>query len=677
VLKELLAQLWVNIHSIEQTSIRLYKSDALKDQEVVLIKNALFLWCGITLEKASAVLDGPSFKAFAGRFLKEPSRILLHPEGFHTFLMLLDEVDDAIIKIISSESSEFKARALFSELHSVLSCRSDTLWRTLAPLYTALFEKDIICVDDVRFLRQQSNLLSKIHIARPDLLARAKSAFYEGELNSLAETSFQKKRSSEYWDFILVIRDVLSEAIQAFDMSEPKPKHGPGAVSQPGVKTVVQKYQTIGYDTRIEYMLQKGNAEGMGDYSPFPLRPQDRASRMIFVPKTWKKLRGISAEPAGLQYFQQAVLSSIVKAIQSCSLRSVIDLSDQQTSRKMAKKGSRDGTLATIDLSSASDSVTTQIVKDVFGTSKLCRWLLATRSTHTVLDGSVRISKFAPMGSACCFPVQCLLFAGIILASASKHYGYRAVNLADFRVFGDDIICPSSMSAGIMSDLALMGFTVNPDKSYWEGDYRESCGMDAWRGFDVTPLKIQDFSFDFNGSKPLTYEHHSRVVSYLNSLYSGGYHQVRSFVLSKFLACSVTARKQRFRVSDTLVFGDGSRGTLYSPQPDNFHINKIPLKGLQRYGFNHVLWKDRSRSLSKEEESLSDEVNYLKWLIDHSRSATSTCESYNLPLLLKQEGIPCSVHKVGLQMVPTIGVRDPWERVTPHSVGWRDPCRKA
>jgi len=666
VLNEHLVRLWTNVHSIEHVSIRLYQSDNLTQNETILIKNGLFMWCGIALEKASAVLSESNFRVFGGRMLKHPASILSHPEGFSSFLGMLDEVDDAINDVISSKASQFKAEVLYEELHRILVCWSADLWRTLSPLLKSIIGSEL-SVDCVRFLRQLSNLLSKIHIDRADLLESSISEYRQTEELLFAETSVQSARSDEYWDMILRIRSVLRDTVASFKMDAPMPKHGPGAVADPSVKSKLGKYLTMGYDERINYMLRKETAEEMVDYSPFPLQEQSRTSRVVFVPKSWKKLRGISAEPAGLQFFQQAVLSGITESVSRTDLSRIINLRDQDTSRHMALRGSRNGYLATIDLSAASDSVTLRLVKDIFGSTSLCRWLLATRSTHTLIENqSMEILKFAPMGSACCFPVECLVFAGIALASAAKHFGHHSVHYRDFRVFGDDIICPAFMSECIMDDLTGMGFTVNSDKSYISGDYRESCGMDAWRGFDVTPLKLKDFSFDFNSSNPLSYEHHSRVVAYLNFLYSNGYKGVRSFFLKKLLNTTILARKQRFWGKQSLVFGDGSRGTLASCQPDNFHLERIDLTGLFRSGFKTVKWKPRFPRLSQEHELLLDEVNYFERLLSSRTQAEDEAVTYDLEYFRRADSEVARKDTQGMRMIPTMTRHDPWSPMEHH-----------
>jgi hypothetical protein len=56
-------------------------------------------------------------------------------------------------------------------------------------------------------------------------------------------------------------------------------------------------------------------------------------------------------------------------------------------------------------------------------------------------------------------------------------------------VFGDDIIVPSECAEFVIDDLESFGLLVNRTKSFWRGAFRESCGVDAYNGVDVTPVR--------------------------------------------------------------------------------------------------------------------------------------------------------------------------------------------
>jgi hypothetical protein len=465
----------------------------------------------------------------------------------------------------------------------------------------------------------------------------------------------------------LKVRRVLRPVIQAFEFDYKLSKHGPGAVSTPRVKTQVEKFLNMGLDRRVDYLLFKEFGLRQEAFTPFDLSEEDRTSRAIFVPKTWKKLRGISAEPSGLQFFQQAVFGSITRSVNSTYLRHVIKLHDQGVSGSKALRGSCDGSLATIDLSSASDSVTLRIVKDIFGNTRLCRWLLATRSTHTLIDNErLELRKFAPMGSACCFPVECLVFAGIVLATASSVLR-KPLRLSDYQVYGDDIICPSEIALQVMDNLVLMGFTVNPSKSFSSGDFRESCGVEAWKGFDITPLRLKDLSFDFDGSNPLSYEDQSRIVSYMNSLYNRGFKETRSFLLGKLLVSPILLKGEKFHAKHSLIFGSGGFGTLCTVNATNFHVRQVPITGMkafgrfdyQRYGYECIHWKPRHKKMSADLRTKSDEANYLMWLLTTSTDSASPA-TYDLTYWKNLDDSPSDPNRQTLRMVPTFGIVDPW-----------------
>jgi hypothetical protein len=55
-------------------------------------------------------------------------------------------------------------------------------------------------------------------------------------------------------------------------------------------------------------------------------------------------------------------------------------------------------------------------------------------------------------------------------------------------VFGDDIIIPVDSRELFFSLLEILDFKVNASKSFWTGRFRESCGIDAFDGVDVTPV---------------------------------------------------------------------------------------------------------------------------------------------------------------------------------------------
>jgi hypothetical protein len=90
------------------------------------------------------------------------------------------------------------------------------------------------------------------------------------------------------------------------------------------------------------------------------------------------------------------------------------------------------------------------------------------------------------MGNATTFPVQSLIFWAVCVATLESS-GFHQPN--EVYVFGDDIIVPAVATPLIMETLAAYGLKVNQRKSFYIGAFRESCGVDAYKGVDVTPIR--------------------------------------------------------------------------------------------------------------------------------------------------------------------------------------------
>jgi hypothetical protein len=60
----------------------------------------------------------------------------------------------------------------------------------------------------------------------------------------------------------------------------------------------------------------------------------------------------------------------------------------------------------------------------------------------------------------------------------------------DVRIFGDDIIAPSDRVVDIIRSLEMLFLKVNTQKTHYHGFFRESCGVRAYKGVDVTPSYI-------------------------------------------------------------------------------------------------------------------------------------------------------------------------------------------
>lgn len=101
------------------------------------------------------------------------------------------------------------------------------------------------------------------------------------------------------------------------------------------------------------------------------------------------------------------------------------------------------------------------------------------------------------MGSALCFPMESMAFFLAIVTSRLREKGCAISPRTVLRycsgvyVYGDDLIVPVDEAPAICETLESFGFKVNSHKSFWNGKFRESCGMDAYDGCNVTPTYIR------------------------------------------------------------------------------------------------------------------------------------------------------------------------------------------
>jgi len=194
--------------------------------------------------------------------------------------------------------------------------------------------------------------------------------------------------------------------------------------------------------------------------------------RLQFVPKSAKSLRSIVVEPVLNVFIQQGLLQWMERRL----YRAGINLRDQSINKDRARVGSIDGSVATIDLSSASDTVSIELVRFLLPPE----WfdILSSTRTGVVVYGDVPVTleKFSSMGNSYTFPLESLIFWALCTTIDTST-----------TVYGDDIVCKTEHYADIAELLSLCGFSVNMEKSFWDGPFRESCGGDYLKGIDIRP----------------------------------------------------------------------------------------------------------------------------------------------------------------------------------------------
>lgn len=205
-------------------------------------------------------------------------------------------------------------------------------------------------------------------------------------------------------------------------------------------------------------------------------------SRLNFVPKNAKTYRSIGAEPGLNVMFQLGIGDYMANRLAAFGL----DIREQGPNQTLAQIGSLTGDLATLDLSSASDNISREIVAHLL---PLDWYILLSRGRSGKIElpngKIVQQQKFSSMGNGYTFPLETLIFWGLARSAVMATVGMTGLNQT--RVYGDDIIVPVGADAELRRLLTYTGFVVNEKKSYSQGPFRESCGADWYFGFPVRP----------------------------------------------------------------------------------------------------------------------------------------------------------------------------------------------
>jgi hypothetical protein len=368
---------------------------------------------------------------------------------------------------------------------------------------------EVPSIDAIRFIRQICLAFGKINL--PCTKARVDSAIIkyldcEKDVKRY-DRDFPLQRDSFMRMSSLLWAQLLSNCDKAVYSKRVYPKHGPGATADKLVGN--NKWNQLEWPARLEREFPMAEY-AFSSYSEFLanspsisiLEPgTERPVRVITVPKTLKTPRIIAIEPTCMQYTQQALLQCLVEEIEhDDNAFNFIRFIDQSENQRLAKLGSEDQSLATLDLSEASDRVSNQHVRALLrrhGT--LFRAVDACRSRKADVPGHgvIRLSKFASMGSALCFPFEALTFCTVIFLGIQRKLN-RPLTKKDIksfygrvRVYGDDIIVPVDYVEAVVAELEAFGFKVNRSKSFWNGKFRESCGKEYYDGHDVSISRVR------------------------------------------------------------------------------------------------------------------------------------------------------------------------------------------
>lgn len=405
-------------------------------------------------------------------------------------------------------------------------------------------------IDAILALRQLTLMFGKIALPCSDARERrAIAGFIKCEQD--VRINDAQRRPADLADFqrisSLLFANLFTKVDSDIYYGRVIPKHGPGSTAD-GLKGN-SKLRLKTWTARMEKVFPSGEflLPSWSFYDQLDevdiLDPgSETPAKVVTVPKTLKTPRVIAMEPTAMQYAQQGIYESILNHLRwddyplkkrpsKSSLRRIIGINDQPVNNRMARDGSLYGDLATLDLSEASDRVSNQLVREMMRNHPhLHEGVDACRSRKADVPSSdgvttIRLAKFASMGSALCFPIEAMVFTTLIFIGIERELGtpldQRAVKqFSDkVRVYGDDIIIPVDYVRSVVQVLQAFGLVVNLDKSFWTGRFRESCGKEYYAGEDVSIVRVRK-------PFPTQRKHADRIISIVslrNQLYKAGY----------------------------------------------------------------------------------------------------------------------------------------------------------
>lgn len=362
------------------------------------------------------------------------------------------------------------------------------------------------CVEAIGCIRQVAYAFKKLQVpCKPERVRRALAQFVVDE--RIFEVPILQ---GDFDDFCQVSRclwgNVFGSEISL--LSSAIPKHGPGATAERlsgNAKYLMQRWhdRLEPYFPVLDTAFVNANAMESPEFEKVKIveEHEEQPVRVIPVPKTLKTPRIIAIEPVCMQYAQQALSEQIVSLLESHDLtRGHVNFTNQQVNRDLALSSSSDERFATLDLSSASDRVPYAIAIRMFDSNPDLRDAIsACRSkTAQMPDGElVPLSKFASMGSALCFPVEAMYFYTVCVVALLRKRNlpltlpHIETVCGEVYVYGDDILVPTNEAVYVSETLQKYYCKVNATKSFLSGKFRESCGMDAYDGREVTPTYIR------------------------------------------------------------------------------------------------------------------------------------------------------------------------------------------
>lgn len=404
---------------------------------------------------------------------------------------------------------------------------------------------------------------------------------------------------------------LLEVLFRGFDPLDIRPCHGPGSVYEKTISAPHEKYFAL-VSNQFEHLypsdtyfrpspqtrLEPLSCSFMYDRNLWIerfAREVGGISRHRIVPKNAEKGRDINLEGTALMFLQKGLQKKLYAYLQHHPMLRTqlpngknvpcIGFDDQSVNQYWALLASQTREKATLDLKNASSFVGLSHVdrhmpkhmRECLKTLRSvyveyafkCKGRTDRGKSYTHVQPVLKTKTFAPMGSAICFPIEAVMFWAYSVAALH----YLGSNEAVF-VYGDDLIVPTRHARFVCQVLEHFGFKVNDTKSFIDGYFRESCGVDAYLGMNVSPIvrvkkpvplkrdtakprKKDALSIDSEGAAGLV-----AWLDYSNRLYAKNYVKCAEFIrkvlrdnfrrIWKFIprACDLSGRENHLGILD-------------------------------------------------------------------------------------------------------------------------------
>jgi len=308
-----------------------------------------------------------------------------------------------------------------------------------------------------------------------------------------------------FWDYFCNHLNTClqpSEALDSFDLDYIR-EHmdvGPGAAQKADSTYMVSKL----FESSISYVnpdlipLYRAALVETGFWADAEMRRHQefgftkvQGGKLFFAAKNAEISRTCCTEANLEMLFQKAISAFLLSRLKwyfGISLEHQAD-----NNRELARIGSIDGSIGTIDLISASDCMSLSMLDAAIQRSSIKTWLWRTSSRQAVYpDGTVvDLRMISTMGNGFTFPLQTIVFSSAVRAV----YDLKGLPCrdpgTDFGVFGDDICVRKDTYDFLCKMLVKLGFQVNVRKSFNTGAFRESCGHDYYRGVNIRGVYVK------------------------------------------------------------------------------------------------------------------------------------------------------------------------------------------